>query len=186
MTTFKRLTLGKAVSLSFRLAAGSLAPACLSLATATPAVATTTAADDLSADQLRIQEIEEQLGRLVDPSDVRKYYAEDAILYDALAPGFTRGAAAIEQSFAAQLKGVKSVRTKFLQEKITVNEELAVAYSLQAITVVMDDGAERQVVCRITDIFRKKNEEWRIVHQHISYPADATNGQAQFALTPQL
>jgi len=162
-----------------------LALACITPAWTAPAAAKTSPAAELNSDHSRIKVIEEQLGRLVDPADVRKYYAEDAVLYDALTPGFFRGAAAIEKNFAAQLTGVKSVRTTFLQEDIDVEKDLALAYSLQAITVTMNDGTERQIVLRVSDVFRKNNDEWRIVHQHISYPIDAATGQAKFGLTPQ-
>ncbi|WP_292931013.1 nuclear transport factor 2 family protein [Novosphingobium sp. PASSN1] len=152
----------------------------------TAAVPSTRAADVPSSDdQSQIKAIEDKLGQLVDPADVRRYYADDAVLFDALAPGLIKGAAAIEKSFAAQLRGVRSVNTTVLHEETVISGSLAVVYSLQAIRVAMMDGTERRVVCRVSDIYRKQGAEWRIAHQHISYPIDPVSGQAQFALTPQ-
>jgi len=152
------------------------------IATALPARAAPAPAP---ADQLQIKAIEERLGRLVDPADVRQYYAEDAVLYDALAPDIVKGAAAIEKAFAQQLRGVRSVSTTFLQEDTAFSADLAVVNSLQSIKVKLSDGTERHVVCRVTDVFRKKGREWRIVHQHISYPIDPVSGKAQFGPAPQ-
>lgn len=139
----------------------------------------------VSADALQIKAIEEKLGQLVDPADVRRYYADDAVLYDALAPGMVKGAAAIEKAFGEQLRGVSSVKTTFVQEDTLFSGSVAVVYSLQSIKVTMTDGSERHVVCRVTDVYRKLGREWRIAHQHISYPVDPVSGKAQFALVPQ-
>ncbi len=132
-------------------------------------------------DRAAVMAIEHRIGTLADPADVPPFYAgERAILYDALMPGSVRGADAICDAFAAQLVGTTSVSTELEEHDLHISGDLAVLHSIQRLTVEREAGGSSEVVCRVTDVFERDGDTWRILHQHISYGIDPATGKAIF------
>jgi ketosteroid isomerase-like protein len=129
------------------------------------------------SDEAAIEAIEDDIGTVADPSRFDQFYTSDALLYDGLAPGVCRGLGEIKAAFARQLNGVASVKTDFRERHVDVAGDLAVANSVQDITVTMEDGSVRCIACRATDVFRRIDGEWKIARQHLSYPIDPATGQ---------
>jgi uncharacterized protein (TIGR02246 family) len=62
---------------------------------------------------------------------------------------------------------------------VAVREDLAVAWGLDRVTV---NGAP--IWSRGTRVFRRTDDGWKMVHQHLSYPQDPDTGRAATDLTP--
>ena len=46
------------------------------------------------------------------------------------------------------------------------------------------DGKAFTLVFRFTDVLRKMNGKWLIVHEHLSFPVDPETGKADFFSKP--
>ena len=133
-----------------------------------------------SADIAAIEAIEDDIGTIADPAEFDRFYTGGTVLFDGLAPGNYTGVDAIKQAFGAQLVGVARVETTFHDRHVEVSGDLGVARSIQDLNVTMDDGSSRRVICRVTDILNRIAGEWKITHQHISYPIDPATGAGLF------
>jgi ketosteroid isomerase-like protein len=52
-----------------------------------------------------------------------------------------------------------------------INENMAFVVMVQRINTVSKDGAVNQsLVVRQTDCFEKRNDEWKVIHEHTSAP----------------
>lgn len=139
------------------------------------------------ADRAEIERIEHQLATTVDPAKLAAFYAPGAtpVLYEGIAPGVYRGNAAIVQAYAAQMVGLKSLKAEVIELTIDTSGDLGTAFAVLRVTAGTADGQSRTATFRETDIFRRINGRWLIVHQHTSYPVDAQSGKALFDLDPR-
>ena len=67
---------------------------------------------------------------------------------------------------------------EFWELTVEVEGSIGYAFSLQRYTGVLRDGRPLDVTTRQTDIWRKIDGRWLIVHQHVSYPMDKKTGMA--------
>lgn len=68
--------------------------------------------------------------------------------------------------------------------QIVVHGDLAVAWGLNRMANRHPDGSEDVSWSRGTRVFRQIDGSWKMVHQHVSFPLDATTGMAATELTP--
>jgi ketosteroid isomerase-like protein len=61
---------------------------------------------------------------------------------------------------------------------INVVGPVAYAHHVEAGHFVNKDGTGKDVVVRVTDVFRKINGKWLIVQEHVSFPVDIDSGKA--------
>ena len=86
-----------------------------------------------------------------------------------------------EQAFAEN-PGPISVR--MLEQHITVVGPVAYNYSVQATSLTDKAGRKLDMVVRVTDVYRKMNGKWLIVHEHVSVPVDPVTGKADMMSKP--
>jgi ketosteroid isomerase-like protein len=65
-------------------------------------------------------------------------------------------------------------------EELSINVVGPVAYAhhVEAGHFVNKDGTGKDVVVRVTDVFREINGKWLIVQEHVSFPVDIDSGKA--------
>jgi len=68
--------------------------------------------------------------------------------------------------------------------RVEVAGDLAVTWGLDRITSRDADGTPVATWSRGTRVFRRRAGTWRMVHQHLSFPADPVTGQARTDLEP--
>jgi len=73
---------------------------------------------------------------------------------------------------------------KMSELSITVVGPVAYAHHIEDTTFTQKDGTKKEAVVRVTDVFRKMNNKWLIVQEHVSFPVDITTGQADLMSKP--
>jgi ketosteroid isomerase-like protein len=46
------------------------------------------------------------------------------------------------------------------------------------------DGKPLDITVRVTDVFKKLNGKWLVVHEHVSWPVDMATGKADMSAKP--
>jgi ketosteroid isomerase-like protein len=94
--------------------------------------------------------------------------------------------------FDSQLYGFKQVRASFQRiSEVIINPSFeiinlevisegnfAVAISTQHVSATFRGGHHINTSYRVTDVWRKEADGWKIVHAHSSYPINARTGRA--------
>lgn len=99
----------------------------------------------------------------------RQYVGQDAYRKD------------YEELFAA-LEGPLTLEVTDLS--ITTDRTLAYSRAIDRITGTMKGGVKLDVTLRVTDVYRKVDGRWLIVHEHVSVPVDLATGQADLQSKP--
>jgi ketosteroid isomerase-like protein len=107
------------------------------------------------------------------------------VAFDAFPPRQYVGAAAYrkdyEQFFASFPGPAKSEASDI---HIETAGTLGFAHGIDRWVVTGKDGQPLTVVFRFTDVLRKINGKWLIVHEHLSVPVDPVTGKADFLSKP--
>jgi ketosteroid isomerase-like protein len=61
---------------------------------------------------------------------------------------------------------------------------MAFATYIVHLTGKRKDGNAMDVTMRITDVLRKADEKWLIVHEHVSVPVELASGKADLTSKP--
>ncbi|GAA0221497.1 YybH family protein [Cryptosporangium japonicum] len=111
--------------------------------------------------------------------------ADDVVSYEHEAPLRYVGVDAVREVCATGLDSSTGTVTWDVPDlKILVRDDLAVAWGLNRMTAEQPDGTVAENWSRGTRVFRRAAGEWRMVHQHVSWPTDAATGEARSDLTP--
>ena len=114
------------------------------------------------------------------------YASGDAVVgYDLVAPLQYRGSAAYREDyekFLAQYAG--PIDIKFHDVRVVAGEDVAFVHALEQIVGTLNDGQKSEVWVRATSGLKKIQGRWRIVHDHISVPANFETGKAELDLKP--
>jgi ketosteroid isomerase-like protein len=150
-------------------------------AAATSAAALLTAAAigaDLNrpADVDAITAIEGQLAKLNTMKELIQYYAPDAIVYDAYAPGVFRGTKRIFDGFEQQFALGQSFTGAIPDMNVVSDGKFACAAMQVHFDFTLKNGTKGSITMRQLDAFKKIGGKWLIVQQHISFPMDPKTG----------
>src|SRR5579863_9623943 len=70
------------------------------------------------------------------------------------------------------------------EQSITVVGSVAYGHNIQTGYFTRKDGSRVDVVVRVTDVYRKIRNQWLIVQEHVSFPADIDSGKADLLSKP--
>ncbi|MDP9223874.1 MAG: nuclear transport factor 2 family protein, partial [Actinomycetota bacterium] len=77
------------------------------------------------------------------------------------------------QAVASRLSGGHDV--SYTVMTFDVSEDMAWTAGFVRFTGTMDGGPPRQIALRITHIYRREDQDWKVIHEHSDFqPADAT------------
>src|ERR1700679_3112126 len=128
------------------------------------------------ADIDAITAIEGQLAKLNTMKELIRYYAPQAVVYDAYAPGVFRGTQSIFDGFEQQFAQGQSFTGAIPDMNILSDGKFACAAMQLHFNFVMKNGAKGTLPLRQLDAFKKIGGKWLIVQQHISFPMDPKTG----------
>lgn len=122
-----------------------------------------------------------------DVNGVMTIYAPgDALTaFDVVPPLQFRGAEAYRKDYAeffGQFKGPIHVEDPGMQ--IVASDKVAIAYGLERLTGTLTNGTPVDIWLRYSEGLKRIDGQWRVVHEHISVPADLNTGKAALDLKP--
>lgn len=112
-------------------------------------------------------------------------FSSDVVSFDIIPPlqyvGSDVYAKVWEETFAL-FQGPIDIEIRDL--KITSDEHVAFSYCFLQLSATMKSGNKIDYWERLTCCFKKIDNKWLIVHEHVSLPADLKNGKAVMNLKP--
>lgn len=124
--------------------------------------------------------------RAKDVDRVLSFYAPAIVSFDLDPPlgydGIERKRRAWQELFA---RYAGPIGYEMRDLSVTTNGELAFAHSFNHVSGVLTNGRSRDLWVRWTACFERVDGAWRIVHDHVSIPADLEHGRAVTELIPR-
>jgi ketosteroid isomerase-like protein len=141
-------------------------------------------------DEAKIRALENQFAAAVTTKDldaIMKVYVPDETLlvFDVVPPRQYVGAKAYRkdwEDFLALFKGLPKFEITDLQ--ITAVDPLGYSHSIQHVSGTDTKGQPIDLTVRLTDVYRKINGNWLIVHEHVSVPVDLNTNKPDLASKP--
>lgn len=147
-------------------------------------------ADAQANDERSIRALNQRFGAAVRARDINKimsvYIADQSLfVFDVVPPRQYVGAKAYRKDFEEFL-GLFPGPIKFEASDLSITAAGTLGYSHRIDTwdVTDKNGKPVKLVFRVTDVYRKINGRWLIVHEHVSWPVDPETGKADMLSRP--
>lgn len=133
-----------------------------------------------------ISALEHKCAAATNADDLMKCYdnSNDLVVYDVIPPREYVGTKAVHDDFANFFSGVTNPKTEFVDLNVTADGTLGFARSIQHFTATSKDGKPMDLTFRVTDCLHKVKGQWKIIHEHISFPVDLATGKADMQSKP--
>jgi ketosteroid isomerase-like protein len=133
-------------------------------------------------DKQTISNLEHKLAVQTNPDEIMKFYdsGDDVVLFDVMPPREFAGYKTIHDHMK-DFAGFKEVKAEFLELKVITDGKLALARGVQHLTGKGADGKPFDATFQQTDVWRKTNGQWKLIHEHASFPVDMKTGKADMA-----
>lgn len=76
------------------------------------------------------------------------------------------------------------LKVEFRDLVIAADTTIGSSHELQRVSETLKGGHGSAFWVRVTNVYRKIGDQWRVVHEHVSVPADLETGKAALDLTP--
>jgi ketosteroid isomerase-like protein len=122
-----------------------------------------------------------------DINGIMAYYTadEDLFVFDALPPRQYVGAAAYRKDWEGFLAAYPTaVHAEMTDWKTEAEGNLAYGHGVFRTNGPDKDGKPLDLTVRVTDVYRKINGKWLVVHEHVSWPVDLATGKADLSSKP--
>ncbi|RKN83533.1 YybH family protein [Ulvibacterium marinum] len=117
--------------------------------------------------------------------DIMEYYASDILSYDLMAPIQFEGESMWRDNWVSFFNTFKgSIQLTFEDLTVFQSGDLATIRGLTRLQGETATGQNIDMWTRETNVMRKINGEWLIVHDHVSVPMDFVTGKALIDLKP--
>ena len=117
--------------------------------------------------------------------DIMEYYVPDILSYDLMAPMQFEGAQMWRENWVNFFNSFKGgINLTFKDLTVFQSGDLATIRGLTRLQGVTANGEDLDMWTRETNVMRKINGEWLIVHDHVSVPMDFETGMALTDLKP--
>ena len=143
-----------------------------------------------SSDAAQIEALEKQLATAVEARNldaIMQAYVPDESLFvfDVVPPRQYVGAKAFRKDWGDFLAANKGpLKYKITDIDLVVVGDVAYGHSIQRITAIGTKGDPVDLTTRVTDVYRKRGNNWLIVQEHISVPVDLDTGKPDFSSSP--
>jgi len=67
---------------------------------------------------------------------------------------------------------------------ITTDDSLAYGHSIQRVAGTNKQGKKLDLTVRVTDVYKKINGNWLVIHEHVSVPVDLETGKPDLTSKP--
>ena len=143
-----------------------------------------------SGDEADIRALEDRFAAAVNAKDVdaimKVYVPDDSLLvFDVTPPRQYVGAKAYrkdwENLFASFTGALKFELTDL---SVTADGTMGFSHSIQRILATDTKGQPVELAVRVTDVYRKIQGNWLVVHEHVSIPVDLDTGTPDLLSKP--
>jgi uncharacterized protein (TIGR02246 family) len=86
------------------------------------------------------------------------------------------------RDFLAEFRG--PIKFDIHDLSIVTDGKLAYSHSIQHVAGIGADGSPIEFTARVTDVYRKIDDKWLIVQEHVSVPIDFTTGKPDMTSKP--
>ncbi len=130
--------------------------------------------------QTEITELEHKCASATSADELMKCYdkTNDLVVYDLMTPREFDGRDAVRADFQNGFSAFKNAKVEFINLHVVSDGKLGVAESVQHMTATDNSGKPIDMIFRVTDVWRKEKDGWKIIHSHISVPVDMASGKA--------
>jgi ketosteroid isomerase-like protein len=143
-----------------------------------------------SADEASLRALESRFAAAVNAKDVSaimKVYVPDEslVVFDVTPPRQYVGSKAYAKDwtdFIGTFKGPMKFEISDLS--VSADGRMGFGHSIQRVTGINTKGQQVDFTVRVTDVYRKINGNWLIVHEHVSIPVDLDTGKPDLASKP--
>jgi len=118
---------------------------------------------------------------------IMKYYVpgDSLVVFDVVPPRQYVGAAAYRKDWEEFLGSIDGPLTfETTDYNLTTDNNLAFARSIQRVAGKTKDGGDFDLTTRVTDVFKKIDGKWLVIHEHLSVPVDLASGTPDLASKP--
>ncbi len=120
-----------------------------------------------------------------DLEGLMRHIADDVVSYEHDAPLQYVGRDRVREVCRQGLESAPGTVTWEVPDmRVLIRDDLAVVWGLNRMTAREADGTVSESWSRGTRVLRRRDGEWTMVHQHVSYPYDARTGEARTDLSP--
>ncbi|WP_327238520.1 YybH family protein [Streptomyces sp. NBC_01317] len=120
-----------------------------------------------------------------DLDGLMSHIAEDVVSYEHSEPLQYVGRDSIREECERGLEAAAgAVDWDVPDLRVLVREDIAVAWGLNRMRAEQPDGETAESWSRGTRVFQRRDGEWTMIHQHVSFPFDPETGQAKSDLRP--
>jgi ketosteroid isomerase-like protein len=99
-----------------------------------------------------------------------RHWADDALWFD-IPPFASRGVQPALKFFDRVFGSFQSCKVDILETDVIVNGHMGLVCTIQRVNVVLKNGDAKRLLVRETDCFEKRNDVWKLIHQHASVPS---------------
>ncbi len=147
-------------------------------------------ADSKGGDEAKIRMLEDKFAAAVNAKDVGAIMSvyvpnETLFVFDVIPPRQYVGAQAYRKDwtdFMAMFKG--PVQLQISELTVQADGKMGWGHSIQHVTGTDTKGQPIDLTVRVTDVYRKINGNWLIVHEHVSIPVDLDTGKPDLSSKP--
>jgi uncharacterized protein (TIGR02246 family) len=118
---------------------------------------------------------------------IMKVYVPDQTLFvfDVVPPRQYVGAPAYRNDWQEFLDSFNGPITAELSDlDITADDNLAYGHSIQHVAGTDKQGKKQDLTVRVTDVYKKINGNWLVIHEHVSVPVDLDTGKPDLTSKP--
>ena len=143
-----------------------------------------------NADEQAIRKIYDEFSAAIKAKDLNRVMAmytkdEHAVYFDAFVPRQYVGYTAYRKDYANFFKLFPGPSSSTISDlRVTASGTLAYASSIDRWTVTGTDKKAVTMIFRSTDVFRKVNGKWLVIHEHLSFPVDPVTGDVDLMSKP--
>jgi ketosteroid isomerase-like protein len=65
----------------------------------------------------------------------------------------------------------RSCDIDILEGDLTINGDMGIVCTIQRVHIVLKNGDTKRALVRQTDCFERRGGEWKLIHEHASFPA---------------
>lgn len=142
-----------------------------------------------SKDKAQIEALFQQYVKAFNAKDTNGimalYSSKDLFVFDVVPPREYPSWDAYKKDFEGLFAAFPGpVENKLSDLSIMTAGSMAYAHNIQTVAFTAKDGSKVNLVVRVSDVLRKVNGKWLIVHEHVSVPVDLATGKAVLQSTP--